>query len=214
MTQLEAKLPEARNGGCLNAKMCSHMHRPPHRFSTFRFSIRTHDTVHKIKIVESQQFVEALRSIRTAFFRAFLSFCRGCGPASDMAGGGQAKATAPGIVVLHASWADMAKPFEAFIEKHEKRIAAAGLAKVIPPSDWKPRVAGYPDDMDCRIERCIKQVGGEVESAACLMVTRPTSLPASAWRAADARRALLACLESVWDARTECWADQRGMNNP
>jgi len=71
---------------------------------------------------------------------------------------GKADGGPPGCVVLHASWADMGKPFEAFIEKHERRIAAAGLAKVIPPPDWTPCKAGYPDTMDGRIERCIKQV--------------------------------------------------------
>jgi jumonji domain-containing protein 2 len=62
------------------------------------------------------------------------------------------------IPVLHATWADMNGSFEAFIEKHERRIAAVGLAKVVPPAGWTPRKEGYPEDMDCRIERCIKQV--------------------------------------------------------
>ncbi|KAG1659341.1 hypothetical protein FOA52_008395 [Chlamydomonas sp. UWO 241] len=51
--------------------------------------------------------------------------------------------------------------FEAYIEKHERRIAAVGLAKIIPPAGWQPRSGGEGGDytgVNCRTTRCIKQV--------------------------------------------------------
>ncbi len=41
--------------------------------------------------------------------------------------------------VLHATLDDIRKPFEAFIEKHEKKIAQAGIAKIVVPEGWTPR---------------------------------------------------------------------------
>lgn len=62
------------------------------------------------------------------------------------------------IPVLHATWADLNQPFEKFIQKHERRIAKAGLAKiVVDEKDWMPRSRGY-SDLDYKIEKCIKQV--------------------------------------------------------
>jgi gamma-glutamylcysteine synthetase len=61
---------------------------------------------------------------------------------------------------------DMNKPFEVFIEKHEKKIGVVGLAKIVPPASWSPRMSdlGYENEPDMTIERCIKQVGEYVKT--------------------------------------------------
>jgi jumonji domain-containing protein 2 len=59
--------------------------------------------------------------------------------------------------VFHPTLEDLNGPFELYIEKIEKRIAKAGIAKIVAPAGWTPRRGGY-DDVDVRIERCIKQV--------------------------------------------------------
>ena len=75
--------------------------------------------------------------------------------------------------VFYPTMEDMNKPFEDFIEKHERKIGTIGLAKIVPPPGWSPRpqgTPGYEQDPDITIERCIKQVGsrglvGEPEEA-------------------------------------------------
>lgn len=65
------------------------------------------------------------------------------------------------IPVLYPTMDDINRPFEEFIAKHEKRIGAVGLAKIVPPAGWSPRPAGcrsYEELPDVTIERCIKQV--------------------------------------------------------
>ncbi|GFR48996.1 hypothetical protein Agub_g11015 [Astrephomene gubernaculifera] len=59
--------------------------------------------------------------------------------------------------VLYPTLEDLKKPFEAYIEKHEKKIAEAGIAKIVAPEGWTPRRQGYPDDLDFTIERPIRQ---------------------------------------------------------
>ena len=66
------------------------------------------------------------------------------------------------VPVFYPTMEDMNKPFEAFIEKHERKIGTIGLAKIVPPPGWSPRpqgTPGYEQDPDITIERCIKQVG-------------------------------------------------------
>ena len=65
------------------------------------------------------------------------------------------------VPILYPTMEDMMRPFELFIEKHEKKIGKVGLAKIVPPALWSPRPKGtrlYEDDPDLVIERCIKQV--------------------------------------------------------
>ena len=65
------------------------------------------------------------------------------------------------VPVFYPTMEDMNRPFEAFIEKHERKIGAVGLAKIVPPPGWSPRpqgTPGYEQDPDITIERCIKQV--------------------------------------------------------
>lgn len=62
-----------------------------------------------------------------------------------------------GPLILHASAQDMAGNFEAFIEKHERKIAKAGLAKIVPPPGWEARKGGYPGSLDFQINRPIRQ---------------------------------------------------------
>ena len=65
------------------------------------------------------------------------------------------------VPVLYPTVDEMNRPFEDFIAKHEKKIGAVGLAKIIPPASWSPRpqgCRGYEDLPDVTLERCIKQV--------------------------------------------------------
>ena len=59
--------------------------------------------------------------------------------------------------VFHPTLEDMNGPFEMYMDKIEKRIAKAGIGKIVAPAGWTPRRGGY-DDVNVRIERCIKQV--------------------------------------------------------
>lgn len=59
--------------------------------------------------------------------------------------------------VLYPTMEDMMGGFEAYIEKHEKKIAQAGLVKIVPPAGWQARKAGYPDNLDFTINSPIRQ---------------------------------------------------------
>lgn len=47
--------------------------------------------------------------------------------------------------------------FEEYITKHEKKITAAGVCKIVAPSQWVPRKQGYRNLNHVRIERPIRQ---------------------------------------------------------
>ncbi|GAX80508.1 hypothetical protein CEUSTIGMA_g7946.t1 [Chlamydomonas eustigma] len=70
------------------------------------------------------------------------------------------KRNAQNVPTFYPTIEDMNKPFEAFIEKHENKIGAVGLAKIVPPVSWNPRLSDitYESEPDVTIERCIKQV--------------------------------------------------------
>eukprot|EP00798_Chlamydomonas_sp_ICE-L_P002219 gene2219-33779_t len=60
--------------------------------------------------------------------------------------------------VFYPTMEDVNGPFERYIEKIERRASKAGVAKIIAPKGWNPRKAGYGEDLDFQIDRCIKQV--------------------------------------------------------
>lgn len=61
------------------------------------------------------------------------------------------------VPVFYPTMEDMALPFETFIEKVEDRIAAVGIAKIVPPPGWTPRAQGYENLADIIVPNPIKQ---------------------------------------------------------
>lgn len=53
--------------------------------------------------------------------------------------------------------ADMQGSFEDYIVKCERKLAKAGIGRIVPPPEWTPRKEGYPEDLDFTIERPIRQ---------------------------------------------------------
>ena len=51
---------------------------------------------------------------------------------------------------------DIQGGWEAYIRKIEKKIAVAGIGKIVAPRFWVPRKAGY-DDVDVLIEHPIRR---------------------------------------------------------
>lgn len=54
--------------------------------------------------------------------------------------------SAPKIMVFRPTWEEF-QDFSAYISKIEEQGAhKAGICKVVPPAEWKPRAAGYDID--------------------------------------------------------------------
>lgn len=63
----------------------------------------------------------------------------------------------PEVPVLYPTLEELGGSFEAYIEKHERKIAEFGICKIVPPPGWTPRKKGYSDDLDLTIDRAIRQ---------------------------------------------------------
>lgn len=63
----------------------------------------------------------------------------------------------PQCPVFYPTMADMAGSFEDYIVRHEKRFAGVGICKIVAPSNWTPRKAGYTPVPDIQLARPIRQ---------------------------------------------------------
>ena len=80
--------------------------------------------------------------------------------------------------VIKLTREDMRRGFECTIEKLEDTISKYGIAKLIPPTGWTPRSAGYKDDLDIIIPRPIRQnvTGGRGIFRGIMVEEKPMSL--------------------------------------
>eukprot|EP00192_Tetraselmis_astigmatica_P003360 CAMPEP_0117688536 /NCGR_PEP_ID=MMETSP0804-20121206/23897_1 /TAXON_ID=1074897 /ORGANISM="Tetraselmis astigmatica, Strain CCMP880" /LENGTH=552 /DNA_ID=CAMNT_0005501025 /DNA_START=303 /DNA_END=1961 /DNA_ORIENTATION=- len=80
--------------------------------------------------------------------------------------------------VFKLTHADIRNGFEPFIERVESQIEEYGIAKLVPPINWTPRMAGYNDELDFTIPRPIRQnvTGGRGIFRTILVEEKPMSV--------------------------------------
>ncbi|MEW5315471.1 MAG: hypothetical protein WDW38_006897 [Sanguina aurantia] len=113
----------------------------------------------------------------------------------------------PQCPVFYPSMADMAGSFEDYIVRHEKRFAGVGICKIVAPSSWTPRKAGYTPVPDMHLARPIRQhaTGSKGTFRMLMLEAKPMHLEEFATQAMSKENCCNSTTQEATDIERRYW---------